>query len=1394
MEALFDSEVVEAIGKICITEDYYHEDIDLDKRSQFLEILENYVDHNSTPGLPFDFLAELLDYEKGQDDGGFQLTVVRLVIKSLANFKLDDDYDQDEYKEILGEMALIKFCDQTAKVMTVSYLHDASENQYINHVQTLAPLLLEEDKAVLPENNYGDGNEEELPNGDFLSAIVASTILNCWKIEADTTQEELEAEDNQDEIEVEDSQDEVDGDENLDEIEAEENQDEIDEKNNHDEIATVLPTLLKSLETGRDVQTRIRCSKLLHCLAVERYLQVNELKSLDSLTADSVGDVRLHCKCAVTLGSAKLAKASESPIDSELLAMVVSHFSLDQQLLDGVDFAGQINHGVMCIVKLEANKPNTEFEKEIWDLIKLLSLPGNEKYIKDALEILEDYSKLGKNRVIPSNVLDRIELYLDGKNGNPSSETIFCNVIANGEPTSEKVLGHFCSKMVSLSGSEHKILYSLLMKGNDNQDLPSKVFSMLWLDTCFLRLNDNPRDKKIWTEVETLLGNGAPCSSLGFTTFSEFHCKRNLESYLSCLTSISEYGNSLPKDVMRNVSTICCSSVLTFREQLPKIARLCSSLLRNNQELPDDAGDLLVKEFEEGRNADKTGWNEVLAFILLLVERKYPVSDKTVDKLVKNFDKFIKTDRQEETSSLLAALVSSVKFNGGKTSLLPSFFKVFTLPQNQQHLVSLAIEGISHILRNSSEKIYLEDNQLNQLIESLHYLDPLGEAFQDVNLFLQGDTPLGKEQRQTLALANLLAIQDQFTFIHELWSKVKSDEGFTSVFENRTIFRLLNSSSRMTLEEAEKILEIIFIWIDTVVDDLSPENLSLMEDTVTRIVRVFADFSYFPKIQELTRKILVRNFFIEKNPNYFGEKSIQMLEQTYPASKFVLSHLNHKISDRTKFLIRLEHLSEAGEAEVKQILEEIKQKLICGFKADDDTIQFLIQKSDQFPEIRDLFCKVLASLLIQGEVHHDLEIKAGECLLDGIQEESQLTWEVLQVFSRILKSTKDTNKLDKMADLLLDKFRHSINYHERQGILNCLSILAQRQNLPEAGWGVLKANLYSDDSTIRRMAFKSLSSKYCQTPSDLQTFSQITSKKMLESGKLIHGGEAFDIFGKCCEGNLKPAEMSIFITLSSVNNFDHGVFSSQPSQWVKELILLDLVWGIVDPENNPQKIIMLETLDKLGNKLGWEKESTHDALFWLRDEAKSNYLTDAEFLNVVEQLLILDPKVIDTYYGMRYMHWKPKMEEAVIQMQLDEKCGIFENSHHLTSRLISKLGYNFTLQLLNKITGKIGDPRVLEKLSELLTENSANLSKLRVGQWGNCESEVELLKTAERETLILFFRGRVSLSRQDLNRGCGYIVKLHKDGAPFDKLMRLLKIRERFDAREGEALLQVIYI
>lgn len=415
--------------------------------------------------------------------------------------------------------------------------------------------------------------------------------------------------------------------------------------------------ILSTIGESNDKQTRINASKCIYLLSEYQELDNDTLFRMENHVNNEVYDISVYMHSAYVASLAKLAARSKNPIEAihlESLSSLIVHESLK---IGDHDFADKINKNILTTLQHEAKK--RKFEDENLFILMNDMLFSNEKYALEVLDILEVYTT--SKFVVPLNTIMALENTLGIPDLFEKALFILQNVIRNGQQVTYKTLQIFVDNLFMSANSRRRLRsFKLLDQARKNQDLSDDVFYKLELQKAGYGLSSR---KLTENQKELLLKflceQTDKSNHLPIDTITTLESEIDNAMVLQIIFNVSKNKQILNYDLINKL--ILKFNPLSQNNNNHSLIRIFENLVKNNQTVSTD----LVQKLELALE-NKTFQDQVLSIFVLIGQKGEKLSLNVIKKILQKIT--TETDimiKQE----LLSSLMSIIQTNTADLSL-----------------------------------------------------------------------------------------------------------------------------------------------------------------------------------------------------------------------------------------------------------------------------------------------------------------------------------------------------------------------------------------------------------------------------------------------------------------------------------------------------------------------------------------------------------------------------------------------------------------------------------------------------------------------------------------------------------------------------------------------------
>ncbi|CAF0762503.1 unnamed protein product [Brachionus calyciflorus] len=382
--------------------------------------------------------------------------------------------------------------------------------------------------------------------------------------------------------------------------------------------------LLVAIEECEDKQTKINASKCIDLVSIDDEFDSDTLVKMQKHLNHEVYDISVYIHSAYARSLLKLSKTYTKPIESIHLDILISLLTHDRLIIGEKEYSDEINRNILEILKYEAKK--RKFEDD--DLFTLMNgiLLSNEKYAFEVLDILEVYTTC-KN-IVPLNTIVALENTLGISDLFEKALFILQNIIRNNQIVTNKTLQIFADNLYTSMNSRRRLRsFKLLDQAKVNQDLPEEVFCKIELQKAGYGLaskilNEN-QEKNLLNYIfeKTSAGNHLPID-----TMKALEEKINNIDVLRTLVNVSNNKQILNYDLINKLvknfnpqdTTHNCILISVFENIARNNQTLSPELLKKlelalkNLSLQDQVLSIFVLRGQKGENLSKNIIEKIL--------------------------------------------------------------------------------------------------------------------------------------------------------------------------------------------------------------------------------------------------------------------------------------------------------------------------------------------------------------------------------------------------------------------------------------------------------------------------------------------------------------------------------------------------------------------------------------------------------------------------------------------------------------------------------------------------------------------------------------------------------------------------------------------------------------
>ncbi|CAF4844118.1 unnamed protein product, partial [Rotaria sp. Silwood1] len=466
-------------------------------KEDIMEIINNYLEHETNKALKDEHLELLIEYVLESDDSSpglinFVLTSILIIVEK------SNSLSEDIMTKLINNMeCLDKSCSNyillilSRAIREGNYIQDEQDLENISHKLASNDVVqLDEDSKITFEER-----SEKNQHCNQISLLTAKIIL----------------------LSVE-------------------NQMELTNK--------TIDNLVLALNND-DKQTKIISSKCIYLLSKYMPLENDVLSQMKDFINNQIYDVSVYILSAYSYGLVKLAKLCK-PIESIFMENLSSLFVTQSLKLGAVNYANEINLNILEILKFEASKQKFEDENIFVLLDGILLL--NENHSIKVLEILQIYTN---TYTIPISTIKVLENALGFPEQFEKAIYTIHNVIRNGQPVTNKILQILIDDLyMSINARRRYNSFKLLEKTRKNQDLPDNIFYKLELTKAGLTLSRSTNKKSIIKFMQDQTSNGM---QLPIDTVNALESEIKNEDTLQVLYNISKNKQIIQYDLLNKL-------------------------------------------------------------------------------------------------------------------------------------------------------------------------------------------------------------------------------------------------------------------------------------------------------------------------------------------------------------------------------------------------------------------------------------------------------------------------------------------------------------------------------------------------------------------------------------------------------------------------------------------------------------------------------------------------------------------------------------------------------------------------------------------------------------------------------------------------------------------------
>ena len=870
---------------------------------------------------------------------------------------------------------------------------------------------------------------------------------------------------------------------------------------------------LSGSKNVEDKQTKIVVAKCLYHASKYMTIGVESLNQMPELINDDTFDVSVYMQAAYLCSCAKVAYASNKPLDPIHLDNISSLYAAESLRLGADDYAPEINQVRLltneesCQIFVVLSFQNLfatlldEAKKQRFNDSNLFTLFDhvmmvNGPYTGQIMEILLVYSR---NYDVPDQTVHSLENLLSLAEYCDRTLIILQNLIHRGQAVSNKTLHILVDHLYrSINSRLRYNAFKLLEKVRQNQDLSDDVFQAFELTKAGVALNkSNLRVKSV--VIDYIQRQTGKVVQLPIDTKLAVEKEIHTHGVLKIFYNLSKNKQIIPTDLL---AVLVSKFGRGSNDDDIILIGIFENAVKNNQTLPKELLDKLEKALEEKKELE----DNLLPVFIYLAQKGEKLSRHVIGKLLDRLSTDSNLVLKQELLSALGSLI-----NANRT--LIDFYKakidrilIRDIQSDNCNVQKLCVK-VTRILSTITD--HLDDQILRQLIEVGTNSHSEATVRNEIySLFHSteenGRCLIGNEShREQMRLANL-QYHSNVDLLNQLSRFVHLDNGF--LVQN---YNQLKNIIERDVQLQSKALEIL---------QASKGKAKMTDELVESLVVL-----YESTLSEDLRSACLR-----------------ILSEASRDGKLLTRRADHIVNAKTN-----------REKNIRQFIKsQLYAELRDDFHCSDETIDGILgslqwsKKTYQIDDLEDLIDLTVE----ENPVYYDnpsFVFLIEQCLL-----QDKIKARALPCYAQMIKRQKYKQIHD-----CLDKLAHNFNGSDDEDsdllfpLIEAIYWAMKLVQLPASCLQLLENSLEHEDESIRSYAFKAL-------------------RKTINSGQYAQSNK----FAKWCDQKLDNLAQNSGVTIDksddyldlleiivSVEFLDVHVFkANQKEMWRRELLASSL--------------------------------------------------------------------------------------------------------------------------------------------------------------------------------------------------------------------------------------------
>ncbi|XP_047128515.1 uncharacterized protein LOC124809060 [Hydra vulgaris] len=1031
-----------------------------------------------------------------------------------------------------------------------------------------------------------------------------------------------------------------------------------------------LENLIKCVD-GKDKQARILAAKTLYFASLKQELNNDLLIRFRDYVNDNIVDVRTYLTAAYANGLNNLPE-DKAKSHFEFLPQI---YAFEDLVLGEENFTDKVNENILFFLLKEASK-DQEFDNNVFIILDYILFYGSQGQ-DDAINILNKYTQ-NKKHLVPENTILAIENAYGISHISNEALNVLKIVIKNGQPVSNNILKVFTDDFFfSDIAKVHDESFDLLDIANQNQDISDEVFNVLEMERAGKVIDerkdyDNDKEKEGAFEYLTeSVRNGKKLSVSNFKILNQLkiliYKAKDKQSTVPNAVAILMYA-AKHKQIIPYYLVDTLVSEFNAGKNQSSLLCIFSSLLKNNQKIPDNFFKSLEKTLEVGSEI----YDQVLLIFVFQGQKGEKLSPNIINKI---FDEFLNGKQNINLQhEYLSSIISIIENNEGFNKELASQILLKGVLSDNGHFVKEAVKAIKIL----SFKDHLDNNLLKCLVNKATSCD---EEVKDNILSILENAKLQKNEQNKLILLRLSNLSGSLA----LDEMIKLTSNGNKLL--KTNFVQINTIIEKSPELQNKALKVLLLTPNKkdIIDELL-HNISVL--SINTNSEEFKD-SYHLLIKQIVRekktitpKITSALYKLMTESN---EKKLISFWETFSLiaeNQEIPSYIGLLLLDIDNLLLK------RNPQKVNQLFERIQKELLEGTKLPSQVIDKLVITCKDCGEDLDLiesFANIFSSLLIQGQ-------KLSNENILHIIEKAIVT---KKVNKNIIDGCKHLIKLKHYQDLTAilntfsDLIKDNSSYEIKIAILECINQATQvTDQIPNNTILILEKSLESLEPNIKKLSFQSLRkiNRAGYESSVFKNWCKINLNNLIESGLAI-------------ENKLDEENLELLDTLSLLNYVNLECLNKNAEhrqKWHRDLLISDLLarfdkLGIDKRFNFYKSWFELKSLPEYHDK---RADTTLKLILYAQNKYKCAFNQVFEALDALKQISFENAIGILSDAGN---NWQLKLKQQWLINLIAAKSKTQQTSMEYIISTVARL----TPKNLSLITTYLNKVKVIESLSVL---------------------------------------------------------------------------------------------